>query len=111
MHPLLWCGYRGTLVAIGDICRNVHVGWRPRAAKRIGYSGITHGLPPHLTNPSRWSSSRKLMADVEHHLAGRTAAVDQLERLRGLLEREARADDRADEPTLDQAADRIADLP
>src|SRR5437016_4514844 len=53
----------------------------------------------------------RLRAEVEHDLAGRAAAVDQLERIGRVLEREPGADDRADEALADQAVDRAADLP
>src|SRR3984885_8274229 len=59
-----------------------------------------HELPRHA----------RQLAQVEHDLAGRAAAVDQLERVGRLLEREPRAHHLPDEAVLDRGGGRGADL-
>src|SRR5579862_4448612 len=49
-------------------------------------------------------------ADVQDDLAGGAALVDLAQRLRGALEREARADDRRDMTGLDEGAQRPTDI-
>src|SRR5690242_18083975 len=51
-----------------------------------------------------------LWGELEDDLAGRAAAVDQLERVGGPLEREPGPDDRAHGTAGDQPVDRAADL-
>src|SRR5687767_6653754 len=71
------------------------------------------GTTPSLTAVYRPEAGRRPgweLREIEHDLAGRAAAVDELERLDALLERVARADERPDVARRDELVDRRADL-